>query len=352
MEEQMHIRDLLELVPQPGFGVRGGRIHHVNQAAQALMLAAGQELDSLLHTGSEEYRQFEEGQLHLTLQLGDSIRSASVIRMDDTDLFLLDPDSEPEEFRTMELVSMELRAPLLRVISNAQQLLDRAESESIDAAARMNQGLAQLLRLVSNLSDAGRYREFSLMETRDICSLLEELLEKSKTLISGSGVDLSWELPWEAIPCLLDAEQMERALWNLISNAVKFLPKGGSIHTKLTRRGQRLYLSVSDNGSGIAEEIRNTVFRRYLRQPGIEDSRYGLGLGMVIVRTAAANHGGTVLIEKNGETGTRVTMTMVIRQNPENRLQSPILRPDYSSGWDHGLVELSDCLPAELYREF
>lgn len=346
MEEQM---DILELVPQPGFRVRDGKILHLNQAAQVLLLSPGQEISPLLKTGREEYAVFSGGQLYLTLELAGQIRNATVTRTGDTDLFLLESDGEQEEFRSMELVSMELRSPLMNVITNAQQLLE--ETENRETAAKLNRGLAQLLRLTSNLSDVGRYREISHMETRDICTLVEELLEKSRALMDSNAIHLSWELPREAIFCLVDTEQLERALWNLLSNAVKFLPNEGSVHVKLTRHGQRLHLSVADNGSGIAEQVRSTVFQRYLRQPGIEDSRFGLGLGMVIVRTVARNHGGTVLLECNGETGTRVTMTMAIRQNADNTLRCPIFRPDYSGGWDHGLLELADCLPADAYRE-
>lgn len=351
MEEQTNIREFLELLPQPGFCVRDGQILHANQAAQALMLMPEQAIAPMLQTGAEEYRQFEGGQLYLSLDLNGNTRNASVTRMEDMDLFLLDPDRDLEEFRSMGLVSMELRSPLMSVISSTQQLLEQLNPENTEAAAKLNRGLAQLLRLTSNLSDAGRYQESVRLETRDICMFLEELLEKSHTLVAGSGIHLSWEFPREAIPCLMDPEQIERAIWNLISNAVKFLPQEGSIHVKLTRHGQRLHLAVTDSGSGIAEQIRSTVFRRYLRQPGIEDRKFGLGLGMVIVRTAAANHGGTVLIEQ-ANPGTRVTMTLAIRQNTESKIQSPLLRPDYSGGWDHGLVELSDCLPIELYQTF
>lgn len=352
MENQANIQDFLELLSQPGFYVRENRITYVNQAAQALLLTPGQEIDPLLNTGCTEYHQFVSGQLHLSLNIESTIWNASVIRMEDRDLFLLEPESDSEEFRSMELISMELRNPLMTVMSSAQQLLSQLDSENSEAAMRMNRSLAQLLRLTSNLSDAGRYQEVSHMETRDICTLLEELLEKAKALSTGSGIQLSWELPREAIPCLLDREQLERALWNLISNSMKFLPRNGSIFVKLSRHGQQLHLRVSDSGSGIAEEIRNSVFQRYLRQPGIEDSRFGLGLGMTIIRSAARNHGGTVLIEQNADAGTRVTMTLAIRQKEENTMQSPIFHPDYSGGWDHGLVELSDVLPAEAYRQF
>ena len=111
-----------------------------------------------------------------------------------------------------------------------------------------------------------------------------------------------------------------------------------------------LQLQIQDSGSGIAQQIRSSLFHRYLRQPGIEDSRWGLGLGMVLIRSAAANHGGTVLIDSPSGTGTRVTMTLSIRQPQEATLRSPILRVDYAGERDHALIELSDCLPAQLYE--
>ena len=112
-----------------------------------------------------------------------------------------------------------------------------------------------------------------------------------------------------------------------------------------------LQLQIQDNGSGIAQDILGNVFYRYLRQPAIEDSRFGLGLGMVMIRSAAASHGGTVLIDQPEGTGTRITLTLAIRQNGGNMLRSNVLRVDYAGELDHGLVELADCLPSELYEK-
>ena len=113
-----------------------------------------------------------------------------------------------------------------------------------------------------------------------------------------------------------------------------------------------LYLTVQDTGTGIPEALRGSLFSRYQRQPAIEDGRFGLGLGLVLVRSAAAHHGGTVLVDSPKGIGTRVTMTLAIRQDIPKGFRSPILRVDYSGERDHGLVELSDVLPAECYREF
>ena len=95
--------------------------------------------------------------------------------------------------------------------------------------------------------------------------------------------------------------------------------------------------------------IRSGIHSRYLRQPGIEDGRYGIGLGMVLIRAAALAHGGTVLMEHPADSGTRITMTLEIRQTSTGYMRSPILMPDYGAERDHGLIEFSQFLPADLY---
>ena len=92
------------------------------------------------------------------------------------------------------------------------------------------------------------------------------------------------------------------------------------------------------------------VFQRYLRQPGLEDGRFGLGLGLALVRSAARIHNGTVLIDQPESVGTRVTVSIPIQQGSQTLLRSNVAMVDYAGGWNHGLLELSDVLPAHLYR--
>ena len=73
---------------------------------------------------------------------------------------------------------------------------------------------------------------------------------------------------------------------------------------------------------------------------------------MVMIRAAASHHGGAVLIDRPPQGGTRVTMTLAIRQDPVSQLRSPLLKVDYAGERDHALIELSDVLPAEYYRDF
>ena len=144
-----------------------------------------------------------------------------------------------------------------------------------------------------------------------------------------------------------------RCLWWILNCSavccVQFLPENGSIHASLKRCGKHLHLTIEDSGSGIAESVMGSLFHRYLRQPGIEDSRFGIGLGMVLIRSAAAAHGGTVLIDHPQDCGTRVTLSLTVSSGSGTSLRSPLLKVDYAGERDHGLLELSDVLPAKLY---
>jgi K+-sensing histidine kinase KdpD len=202
------------------------------------------------------------------------------------------------------------------------------------------------------MSDAYRYflETVPQMETRNICALCNDIFAACEPLIRQAEITLRYSVPEEAVFCLVDEEKLERAINNMLSNAIKFAGKGTEIQASLVRKGQLLFLTVSDGGTGIAQDIRSNVYSRYLRQPGIEDGRYGIGLGMVLIRTAASAHGGTVLIETPKGQGTKITMTLAIKQN-SGAVSAPLYRIDYAGEQDHSLIELSESLPLSAYQK-
>lgn len=355
MEENKETMGMLDLMIRPVFCVKDQKIVKVNSAAEGLMLAAGADISPLLQTGREEYAAFEGGCLYLMLNVGGQSLGASVTRMEGQDVFVVEQDADQAELRSMALAARELREPLSSVMITADRLFPMSalaeDQETRQQVARLNRGLYQMLRILGNMSDAGRSCVSSRQETREMGSLFHEIFEKADSFIAHTGLTLTYEGLTEAIYCLADAEQLERAVLNILSNAIKFTPKGGAIEAKLTRIGHFLRLSVQDSGSGIAGNVLGSVFDRYLRQPALEDSRYGIGLGMVLIRAAATNHGGTVLIDQPEGKGTRITMTLAIRQNADNVLRSPVMRVDYAGERDHGLIEFSDSLPIDLYKK-
>ena len=352
-----HITDAIEMVDlmsHPAFCVKDGIIVKVNPPAQGRMIPQGVTVASLLKTGAEEYRTLEEGSLYLALSLSGREVGACVCRKRDFDLFLLDPEPEGSELHTLALAARELREPLSSLMVSSSQLFNQQELSDPslrEQALRMNRSLFQILRLVGNMSDAVRYADSgtSTQEIRDVVAVIGEALSRAGDLAEHMGIRLEQELHPEPIYSLVDAEKLERAVYNLLSNALKFTPGGQIVYVSLVKRGGMFCLSVRDTGSGIPDSLRGTVFTRYNREASLEDSRFGIGLGLVLIRSVAILHEGSVLVDHPGDMGTRITLSLPIRAGSGLELRSSVLRVDYAGELDHGLVEFSELLPAELY---
>ncbi len=357
MEQLDTHSSMLDLIPRPAFYVKDGMILHANEAARKRMISPNTPVASIMLTGIQEYSDFQDGYLYLTLSVVGVPCGASVTRTEDFDVFVLEEDEDQAELRSMALAAQELRKPLTNIMTVAGNLFPLTESNMDpaikDQVPRINRGLFQMQRIVCNMSDAYRYCQETALpqQTRNIGSIIDEVFSGAAPLLSQIGVSLHYTGLQEPVFCLTDEEKLERAVHNILSNAIKFLPKDGRIEANLTRRNRMLYLTVQDNGSGFLESLRGSVYTRFCREPGPEDSRHGIGLGMVIIRSAAAAHGGTVLIDKTGEGSSRLTMTLCIRQNTDATVRTPahMLHADYAGEWDHRLLELSDVLPADLY---
>lgn len=340
----------LDLILRPAFYVVDGKISQINQAAKTYLLNVGDEVLPLLSTGSEEYKTLQEGCLYLTLSIGEQKLEATIIAAEGRQLFLLEQQTALAELRALSLAARELRNPLTGMLSTASQLLPQgADSEQM---AQFNRRLHQIMRIVSNMSDAVYYCEATStrMEYVQVCAFLEELLSKSKDQLATANIRLDYTLPNTAIYTLADTEKLERAIYNLISNAAKHTAPGGSFTVSLTQKN-RLYLSVTDSGFGSDSSFYANAYSRYLRTPSIADGPEGIGLGMVLVRATASIHNGTVLIDRPDGQGTRVTMTMEIRHDKQPLVRSPLFYPDYAGERDHALQELADVLPANLYQQ-
>lgn len=352
MDSQNTAAGMLALLPQPAFLVEGGVITHVNPAAEQLFLSPGTEIAPLL-SAQEEYAAFTEGSLLLRLTLPQGQQDARVTRVGGQDVFILEQGQEQSILQALALAAAQLRQPLNGIMTITDTLLP-ALAQTDDPAVRqqtaqLNRGLYQILRMVGNMSDAARYSNASAFqpETRNICDVLDEIFRQAQALVWQADVSFDFSVPTKAVYCPVDSQLLERAVLNLISNALKFTPSGGSIVCRACQKGNVLHLSVT-NSSPIPHELLDDLFCRYLRAPTIEDGRYGIGLGMALVRAAAAAHGGTVLVELPDENSTRITMTISLTMGG-TVLRSPILPVDYTGEHSHSLVELADCLPPEEY---
>lgn len=344
MEQQSGGMQMLDFMVYPAFCVKNRIITKLNIPAAKLFLREGLSLDTILDSGAEAYDAFSSGMLCLTLSICGQRFGASVIRVGEEDVFTLDRQYESEELRVLALAARELRGPLSGAMLAVQQL--GIENQLL---SRLNRSLHQLLRIVGNMSDASGGSPVFRPEPQNIDAMFHEIAEKVAALSSFSDITFSYQGLGEAVTCFVDRQQMERAALNMVSNALKYTPKGGNIQLALCRSGKQFRFSVTDSGCGIHEKERATLFSRYLREPGIEDTRHGIGLGMLLIRLTAARHGGAVLVDFPKEGGTRISLTFSSVSGSGNVLHTAFLPADYAGEQDHMLIELSDTLPLEQY---
>jgi len=253
------------------------------------------------------------------------------------------------------LAAQQLRIPLANVMTVSDHLLEKLDSsdESLQHhASQINHGLFQLLRIISNMSDAGSYNRipFTGMQTVNLTAVIGEIMEKAQAVSADAGLTLSYSGPDCPIFGLANEEKLERAIFNLLSNAMKFSPAGSTIDAKLTKNSNQLTFTVCNPNLDNAQE--HSFWKQYRREPSIEDSRFGLGLGMTLVSAVASAHGGTVLVDSPNPGETRVTFTIAIKKENSDIVRSPAFRiGDYAGGRDKGLLELAEILPTDAYKK-
>ncbi|KVE29378.1 hybrid sensor histidine kinase/response regulator [Burkholderia singularis] len=213
-------------------------------------------------------------------------------------------------------VSHELRTPLnviygwVEVLRNSgDKTLQQQAIDAIDRSAR------SLTRMVGDILDAsslstGKLR-LDLMPV-DIVRLFSDTVDAFQTAAAAAGIALRFDCTVVACVVSGDAERLRQMLSNLVSNALKFTPGGGTVTVALARDDAHAVLRVSDTGQGIAPEFMPYVFDMFRRaDDSPASSRRGLGLGLSIVRHIAQLHCGSVAVDSEGRNrGATFTVTL------------------------------------------
>jgi signal transduction histidine kinase/ActR/RegA family two-component response regulator len=206
----------------------------------------------------------------------------------------------------LAVVSHELRTPLSAIFGWVRLLqsgkLDAAMSKrAVDTIERNVQAQSVL---IEDLLDVSRIVSGKLRlspKSIQLAPVVDMAMDAVRPAAQAKDIELTDALDGDAGLVLADPDRVQQIVWNLVSNAVKFTPKGGRVQVTLRRESSRVRIEVSDTGAGIAAEQLPYLFERFWQAPGQDHrSRKGLGLGLSICKNLVEQHGGTIRAHSEG----------------------------------------------------
>ncbi|HEX7420542.1 MAG TPA: CHASE domain-containing protein, partial [Thermoanaerobaculia bacterium] len=225
-------------------------------------------------------------------------------------------------------LSHELRTPMTAILGWSKLLLDDLDDETqamaVDSIQKSGRAQAQL---IDDLLDVSRITAGKMRidpKPIDIAPIVSTAVEALMPAAEAKGVTITKNIGSAALMVNGDAGRLQQIVWNLLTNAVKFTPSGGSVDVSLGPDDGDVVLTVADTGQGIESDFLPHVFERF-RQADSSTTRAftGLGLGLAIVHHLVELHGGTVAAESDG-TGKGAKFTVRLPRLDRGAAAAPV----------------------------
>ncbi len=243
-------------------------------------------------------------------------------------------DREAERLRFVATVAHDLKNPLM-VVGMASQLMRRKQlpPEQFDHwLERIGNNARQMEGIIADLTDGVQAQTGRLelqREEMDLAQLAADVVRQQRESLecqapqkaSAPTHTLRFEGE-QACPILGDCRRLERVLVNLISNAVKYSPRGSEVRVGVWRRGEMARLTVEDQGEGIAPEDLERLFQPFARLQSTRHMASGTGLGLVSTQKIIHAHGGNIRIFSPPQRGTTVEIGLHLR--PQRDTKEPL----------------------------
>jgi signal transduction histidine kinase/DNA-binding response OmpR family regulator len=234
------------------------------------------------------------------LTLVEAIAARAAIALENGQLYkdLELADQQKNEFLSM--LAHELRNPLapIRTAVDVLGLRGPDPEEVMRARDIIDRQLGHLVRLVDDLLDVSRITGGKIRldhEDVDVASVVRAAVETSRPLIETGGHRLTVSLPENPVCVSCDRVRLSQVLANLLNNAAKYTPAGGTISISAAREGREAVFRVRDNGIGIPKEMLAKVFDLFTQvDRSLDRSQGGLGIGLTLARRLVEMHGGTL----------------------------------------------------------
>jgi len=262
---------------------------------------------------------------------------------------LLEADRMKNEF--FQNISHEFRTPLTLMIGPLESAVNQKQDLPYEQAGIALRNSRRLLRLVNQLLDLQRLDAGKMQPSfrpTDLVAFCRTTVDSFRPYCDKKGIHLITQLE-ECPPLYLDIERFDKVLYNLLSNAMKFTPSGGSITITMTNANSHCLLQVKDTGIGIRTEQIPYLFERFRQAEGSASRSYeGTGLGLALVKELVEMHGGKISLESVYGEGSIFTVWLVKGSThlPAERLLE--VPAEFHSG--KVTVELAD-VEAEMVEE-
>ncbi len=217
-------------------------------------------------------------------------------------------------------VSYELRTPLNTIIGFTEILTGQYFGDLNERQAEYGQGILsssnRLLLLINDILDLATIEAGHMtleLDSIDVYGLLNGSLSLIRERARQKKLHVVCDCPKDFGVIVADERRLKQALFNVLSNAVKFTPDNGSITLSARRRNGEIVLTTADSGIGIRDEDLVRVFGKFERGTNPEARRSGAGLGLSLVKSFIELHGGHVELESSPDVGTKVICSLPAR---------------------------------------
>jgi PAS domain S-box-containing protein len=224
-------------------------------------------------------------------------------------------------------VSHELRTPLNAILGWSQLLKSGTcgEEELGEAVDTIERNARLQNQLIEDLLDMSRIISGKMridMQPVDLSQVIHNALAAVRPAADAKSIDLKLSIDPNAPSIDGDANRLQQVLWNLLSNSIKYTPRGGWVEVSLRAMGEQLELSVKDNGQGISPEFLPRLFMRFSQADSTTTRRHGgLGLGLALVRHLTELHGGSIRATSAGAgQGSTFTVSLPVTKNRADAL--------------------------------
>ncbi|CAL65027.1 hybrid sensor histidine kinase/response regulator transcription factor [Christiangramia forsetii] len=296
-------------------------------------------------------------------QLKSNLRLEKLTHEKDTELYNL-----KQQFFTN--ISHEIRTPVTLMLGAVNRLIERSsfvEKKETTPVRTIQKHGNHLLQLVNELLDFRNLEleSIKLKVSRDnFVAYCEEIFLSFSESARDKNIDFQFESTSPEIELWFDLNQMEKILYNLLSNAFKFTPQGGKISLKITENESEVFLEVQDSGIGIGKKQREKIFERFYQSKKPKDFDVpGFGLGLSITKEIADLHDGTISVKSKKNEGSSFLLKLkkgkehfqkkqiietqtpgfdVIKQKPEDGIREEDFDTSLSGLQDESILIVED----------